>query len=41
MTVYEELKAMKGPPISRAAYYSYQKDWDARKDAGEPVDESK
>lgn len=26
--VWQELKGMKGPTISRAAYYAWQKDWD-------------
>lgn len=40
-TVYKKIKELKGPPISRAAYYAWQKEWDAGRgsDAGSDDDE--
>ncbi|WP_237754553.1 MULTISPECIES: recombinase family protein [unclassified Leisingera] len=39
MTVFEKIKNLKGPPISRAAYYAWQKEWDAGRDGGSALDD--
>lgn len=41
MTVFKKIKDLPGPPISRAAYYAWQKEWDAgHGDDATPNDES-
>lgn len=42
MEVFKKIKDLPGPPISRAAYYAWQKEWDARRaGGGAQGDESK